>query len=95
MEIQGWGGSIYSFLLGMVRQSQVPFFKGNNMDVGRIAAYNNEIYQRTQTKKLDQVHEERRLEERRNKQLAEVNEQKRIEQNRQMNRPGQNVDRMA
>jgi hypothetical protein len=65
------------------------------MDVTRVTAYNNEIYQRTEYKRLEQRHEERRLEERHNKQTAEVNEQKRIERNRQMNQPGQNVDRMA
>jgi hypothetical protein len=71
------------------------FLKETNMSIDRVAAYNNEIYQRTEYKRLEQRHEERRLEERRNKQLAEVSEQKRIEQNRQMNRAGQNVDRMA
>jgi hypothetical protein len=65
------------------------------MSIDRVAAYNNEIYQRTEYKRLEQRQEEQRLEERRNKQLAEVNEQKRIERNRQMNQPGQNVDRMA
>ena len=74
---------------------QCHFLKETVMDVGRVAAYNNEIYQRTEYKRLEQRHEERRLEERRNKQLAEVSEQKRIERNRQMNQPGQNVDRMA
>ena len=65
------------------------------MDVTRVTAYNNEIYQRTEYKRLEQRHEELRLDERRNKQQAEVNEQKRIERNRQMNQSGQNVDRMA
>jgi hypothetical protein len=65
------------------------------MDVSKVTAYNNEIHQRTECKRLEIRHEERRLEERRNKQIAEVSEQKRIERNRQMNRPGQNVDRMA
>lgn len=65
------------------------------MDVSRVTAYNNEIYLRTQCKQQDIRNEERRLEERRNKQRAEVSEQKRIEMNRQMNRPGQNVDRLA
>ena len=65
------------------------------MDVTRVTAYNNEIYQRTEYKRLEQRHEERRLEERLAKYQAEVQEQKRIERNRQMNQPGQNVDRMA
>ena len=65
------------------------------MDVTRVTAYNNEIYQRTEYKRLEQRHEELRLEERRNKQQAEVSEQKRIEINRQMNRAGQNIDRLV
>jgi hypothetical protein len=65
------------------------------MDVTRVTAYNNEIYQRTEYKRLEQRCEERRLQERLAKYHAEVNEQKRIERNRQMNQPGQNVDRMA
>jgi hypothetical protein len=39
--------------------------------------------------------DELRLEERRIKHLREVSEEARIEMNRRMNRPGQNVDRMA
>jgi len=65
------------------------------MDVTRVTAYNNQVYQRTEYKRLEQRHEERQVQERRNKYQAEVNEQKRIERNRQMNQPGQNVDRLA
>jgi len=65
------------------------------MNVSKVAEYNAEIYRRTEIKQLDKRHEELRLEERRNKQRAEIDEQKRIERNRQMNQPGQNVDRMA
>ena len=48
-----------------------------------------------QIKNAERRLDELRLEERRNKQIREVSEQARIEMNRQMNRPGQNVDRMA
>jgi hypothetical protein len=65
------------------------------MTVSRVAEQNAEIYQKIEIKKLDKRHEELRLEERRVKERLENNEQKRIELNRQLNRPGQNVDRMA
>ena len=65
------------------------------MTVNRIATYNAELYQRTEVKRLEQRHEERRVEERRIKHQLEVDEQKRIEMNRQMNRSGQNVDKLA
>ena len=65
------------------------------MSVNRISEYNNEIYRNMQIKNAERRLDELRLEERRNKQIREVSEQARIEMNRRMNRPGQNVDRMA
>ena len=65
------------------------------MNVNKIAEYNNEIYRNMQIKNAERRLDELRLEERRNKQIREVAEQARIEMNRRMNRPGQNVDRMA
>ena len=65
------------------------------MNINKVATYNAELYRRTQTNQMEQRNEERRLEERHNKQIAEISDQKRIEMNRYMNRPGQNVDRMA
>ena len=65
------------------------------MSVNRIAEYNTEIYQKMQIKNTERRLDELRLEERRNKQIREVSEEARIEMNRRMNRPGQNVDRMA
>ena len=65
------------------------------MTIERITAQNNELYRQAEIKKLDQRHNEIMQEERRIKHQREVNEQERIEMNRQMNRPGQNVDRMA
>ena len=65
------------------------------MSVNRISEYNAEIYQKMQIKNTERRLDELRLEERRNKHLREVSEQARIEMNRRMNRPGQNVDRMA
>jgi prephenate dehydrogenase len=63
--------------------------------INRIAEYNAEIYQHMQIKNAERRLDDLRLEERRFKQLREVSEQARIEMNRRMNRPGQNVDRMA
>ena len=65
------------------------------MSVNRIAEYNTEMYRNMQIKNKERRLDELRLEERRNKQIREVSEQARIEMNIRMNRPGQNVDRMA
>ena len=65
------------------------------MTIERITAQNNELHRQSEIKKLDQRHNEIMQEERRIKHQREVNEQERIEINRRMNRPGQNVDRMA
>ena len=64
-------------------------------DISRVTMQNTEIYKQTEVKKLDKRHEEQVQEERRVKERREDNEAKRIEMNRRMNRPGQNVDRMA
>jgi hypothetical protein len=65
------------------------------MTISRVAEQNAEIYRQTEIKKLDKRHEELRLEERRVQASIKANEEARIEMNRRMNRPGQNVDRMA
>jgi hypothetical protein len=65
------------------------------MKIDSIAAYNNEVYRHTQIKHTDQMHSQRVQEDRRLKQIHETDEAKRIEMNRRMNRPGQNVDKMA
>lgn len=64
-------------------------------DVSRVAAQTAEMYRQLDIKKLDKRHEELRLEEQRVKRNLKANEEARIEMNRRMNRPGQNVDRMA
>ena len=63
--------------------------------INRVTVQNAELYQQMEIKKLDRRHEEIVQEERRVKERREDNEQKRIEMNCRMNRPGQNVDRMA
>jgi uncharacterized protein with GYD domain len=65
------------------------------MSVDSIRAYNDKMYDQLILNKTDRRIEELRLEERRVKQIREVTEEARIEMNRRMNRPGQNVDRMA
>jgi hypothetical protein len=64
-------------------------------EVSRVTLQNAEMYRQMEIKKLDRRHEEIVQEERRVKQRREDNEEARIEMNRRMNRPGQNVDRMA
>ena len=65
------------------------------MSVDSIRAYNDKMYDQLILNRTDRRIEELRLEERRVKHLREVSEEARIEMNRRMNRPGQNVDRMA
>ena len=64
-------------------------------DVSRVAAQTTEMYRQLDIKKLDKRREELRLEEQRVRLNIKANEEARIEMNRRMNRPGQNVDRMA
>ena len=64
-------------------------------DVSRVAAQTAEMYRQLDIKKLDKRHEELRIEEQRVKLNIKANEEARIDMNRRMNRPGQNVDRMA
>jgi hypothetical protein len=65
------------------------------MNVNRVSLQNEEVYRQWEIKKLDKRHEELRIEEQRAKLDLIDNEQARVEMNRRMNRPGQNVDRMA
>ena len=65
------------------------------MTVSRITEYNNEMYRQMSINNLDKRHEAQRIEELRAREDLKANEAKRVEINRQMNRPGQNVDRMA
>jgi len=65
------------------------------MSVDSIRAYTNKMYEQLILNRTERRIDELRLEERRIKHLREVSEQARIEMNRRMNRPGQNVDRMA
>ena len=69
--------------------------KGSKMEVSRISQQSIEIYNRNLAKQADIRREQRVLEERRNKENSKIAEEKRMEMNRQMNRSGQNVDKLA
>jgi hypothetical protein len=64
-------------------------------DISRVTAQNAEMYRQMEIKKLDKRREELRVEEQRVKLNIKANEEARIDMNRRMNRPGQQVDRMA
>jgi hypothetical protein len=64
-------------------------------DISRVTAQNAEMYRQTEIKKLDKRHEELRIEEQRVKLNIKANEEARIDMNRRMNRPGQNIDKIA
>jgi len=63
--------------------------------INRAAKDASRIYDQMQLNKLDQRHEELRLEAQRVNENQVENERKRIEMNRRMHRAGQNVDKMA
>ncbi len=65
------------------------------MTVSKITDYNNEMYRQLSINNLDKRHEALRIEELKVREDLKANEAKRMEINRQLNRPGQNVDRMA
>ena len=65
------------------------------MAVNSVTTYNNAMIRLAELKKIEDRHNAELVEVRRAKEIREDTEQKRIEMNRRMNRPGQNVDRMA
>ena len=64
-------------------------------EISRVSAQNAELQKQVEIKKLDKRHEELRIEERHVKANLKANEEARIEMNRRMNRPGQNIDKIA
>jgi len=65
------------------------------MRINGATEYNQEVHRNQLIKHEDARHNELRLEEQQKKQIRENDEATRIEMNRRMNRPGQNIDRMA
>jgi hypothetical protein len=65
------------------------------MTISKVSEYNNEQYRLAQIKLTEQRQIEKQQEITQTKQRREDLELKRIEMNRQMNRAGQNVDKLA
>jgi hypothetical protein len=65
------------------------------MSVSKVSEYNNEQYRLAQIKLAERRLAEKQQEITQTKQRQEDSELKRIEMNRQMNRAGQNVDKLA
>ena len=65
------------------------------MEISRVAEQTAEMYRQLEIKKLDRRLEELRLDAERVKERIKDSEDKRLEMNRQMNRAGQNVDKLA
>jgi len=63
--------------------------------INSVTAYNAKLYRRSEIRHAEQRHTDRIQEEKRIKHRHEVDEQKRIEMNRLLNRPGQNIDKLA
>jgi hypothetical protein len=64
-------------------------------DISRVSAQNAELQKQVEIKKLDKRHEELRIEEQRVRLNLKANEEARLDMNRRMNRPGQNIDKIA
>lgn len=65
------------------------------METTRVKVQNEELNRVALRRKLENRSYQLELEIRHTKEMLEMNETKRIEMNRRMNRPGQNVDKMA
>ena len=65
------------------------------MNVDQVRAHATEVYRLQETQRQDKQHLDRVQNAARIKHHHEIDEAARIEMNRRMNRPGQNVDRMA
>ena len=65
------------------------------MNVSNIIDQNNVLYRQMTVNNLEKRHEALRIEEMRVREALKNNEAKRVEMNRQMNRSGQNIDKLA
>ena len=65
------------------------------MNVTNITDQNNVLYRQMTVNNLEKRHEALRIEEMRVREALKNNEAKRVEMNRQMNRSGQNIDKLA
>ena len=65
------------------------------MTISSVTDRNNEMYRQLSINNLDKRHEALRIEEMRVKENLKYTEEKRVELNRQMNRVGQNIDKLV
>ena len=65
------------------------------MNVDQVRAHAAEVHRLQAVQRLDKQHTDRVQDAAKIKQRHEIDEAARVEINRRMNRPGQNVDRMA
>ena len=65
------------------------------MTVNSISTYNNALVRQAEIRTMENRHNASMVQDKRTKEVQADTEQKRVEMNRIMNRPGQNVDRMA
>ena len=65
------------------------------MTISSVTDRNNEMYRQLSINNLDKRHEALRIEEMRVKENLKYTEEKRVELNSQMNRVGQNIDKLV
>ena len=65
------------------------------MTVSSVSNYNNALIRQLEIRTMENRHNADIVQDKRTKDIQVDTEQKRVEMNRRMNRPGQNVDRMA
>ena len=65
------------------------------MTVNSVSNYNNTLIRQLEIRTMENRHNAEMVQDKRTKDIQVDTEQKRVEMNRRMNRPGQNVDRMA
>jgi len=65
------------------------------MTISNVTDRNNEMFRQLSINNLDKRHEALRIEEMRVREGIKYIEEKRVEMNRQMNRAGQNIDKLA
>lgn len=65
------------------------------MSINSVTSYNNAVSRQLEIRQVEQRHNAEMIQDRRDKKVHDETEQKRIEMNRRMNRPGQNIDKIA
>jgi len=65
------------------------------MTVNSVSDYNNTLIRQLEIRTMENRHNAEVIQAKRTKEVQDDTELNRVEMNRRMNRPGQNVDRMA